>query len=119
VNIAKNIAASRTDTSGVACRASVVILVSTRVSDRAKLPIGGLFMADVNTPTNRQDHTSLPSAAAAPTLSSEAVLDALTLISRAFVMRKTTPLVSGDLRAAYELQFDTLSTREHGVRRVS
>jgi hypothetical protein len=88
VNIAKNIAASRTDTSGVACRASVVILVSTRVSDRAKLPIGGLFMADVNTPTNRQDHTSLPSAAAAPTLSSEAVLDALTLISRAVVIAK-------------------------------
>jgi GAF domain-containing protein len=33
--------------------------------------------------------------------------------------RETTPLVYRDLRAACELQFATLSTREHGVRRAS
>jgi hypothetical protein len=84
-----------------------------------KLLIGGLFIADVTTPTNRQDQTSPPSPNAAPTLSSEAVLDALKLISQHSLSRKTTPLVSRDLRAACELQFATLSTREHGVRRAS
>jgi hypothetical protein len=89
VNIAKNIAASLADPSGVACcRASVAILASTRVSNRAKLLIGGFFIADVTTPTNRQDQTSPPSPAPAPMLSSDAVLDALKLISRAFAIAK-------------------------------